>query len=205
MAATTIMMPLPSDLPSHSTGFLPHTDVDHQVHSIAQWWLSQFAKAAGDSDGQLFASLFIEDGFWRDVLAFTSDLRSIRTANIAKAADAVFPRTEATGFVFASVAPAIEHPYPDITFLTIHFDFQTQLGPAYGIARLVWDTDAWRAYTVFTMLEGIHGHAQKIGHNRQRGRHNDPLSYDERRAVEVEFKDSQPDVLIGERCPCRMP
>jgi hypothetical protein len=37
-------------------------------------------------DGELVASTFAEDGYWRDILAFTNDYRSIRTPNVAKAA-----------------------------------------------------------------------------------------------------------------------
>lgn len=94
--------------------------------------------------------------------------------------------------------PALEHPFPDVTFLSIHFDFKTATGPAYGVAALVWEDTAWKAFTVFTLLEGIHGHPQTVGGTRKRGTHNDELSYDDRRAAEREFKNSSPDVLIGE-------
>ena len=66
------------------------------------------------------------------------------------------------------------------------------------MANLVWDTDAWRAFTVFTLLEGVHGHQPKIGAARNRGSHNDELSYDERRTKEREFTEADPAVLISE-------
>jgi hypothetical protein len=94
----------------------------------------------------------------------------------------------------------LEHPFPDVTFLGIHFDFETKIGPASGIARLVYEDDKWKAFTVFTLLEGIAGHPQRVGSHRARGSHNDKLSYDERRSEEGEFTDSSPDVLIGKRC-----
>jgi hypothetical protein len=78
---------LPSDLPSHAEGFKPDDSVEHQVLAIAQHFLSQFEHAAQNHDGELFASLFAKNGFWRDIIAFTNDYRSIRTANIAKAAN----------------------------------------------------------------------------------------------------------------------
>lgn len=53
---------------------------------IAQHWLSQVEIASVTNDGDLFASLFVKNGFWRDILAFTNDYRSIRSGNIAKAA-----------------------------------------------------------------------------------------------------------------------
>jgi hypothetical protein len=77
----------PPDLPSHERGFKPSENVEHQVHSIAQHWLSTFERAATTGDGELFASLFAYDGYWRDILAFTNDYRSIRTVNVANAAN----------------------------------------------------------------------------------------------------------------------
>lgn len=78
---------LPSDLPSHADGFKPDDTVEHQTIAIAQHWLSTFEHAALNGDGDAFAKLFAKNGFWRDVIAFTNDYRSIRTANIAKAAN----------------------------------------------------------------------------------------------------------------------
>lgn len=78
---------MPADLPSHAEGFKPDDTVEHQVHSTAQHWLSSFEHAALNGDGEAFASLFAKNGFWRDIIAFTNDYRSIRTANIAKAAN----------------------------------------------------------------------------------------------------------------------
>lgn len=56
--------------------------------------------------------------------------------------------------------------------------------------------DAWKAYTLFTLLEGIHGCPSRSGPNRSRGTHNNEISYDERRAQEAEFRDRDPAVLI---------
>jgi hypothetical protein len=112
--ATYLTTPVPEELPCHATGFKPTEDVDHQIQSIAQHWLSRFELAASTNDGDLFASLFVEEGFWRDIIgklalvvrllarssdslvlillprfpltAFTNDYRSIRTGNISAAA-----------------------------------------------------------------------------------------------------------------------
>jgi hypothetical protein len=105
---------------------------------------------------------------------------------------------KASNFVFASTQPAISQPFPDVTFIDLHFDFQTCLGPSYGVAHLAFEKDEWKAYTCFTLLEGIHNHPQKVGAHRARGSHNDKLSYDEKRAQENDFRDSNPEVLISQ-------
>lgn len=79
-------VPHPADLPSHAQGYQPPADVKHDINVIAQEWLSTFSKAAATADGRLFQSLFVKNGYWRDILAFTNDYRSIRTVNVAKAA-----------------------------------------------------------------------------------------------------------------------
>jgi len=79
-------MPLPDGLPCDKQGFSPEPDVEHRVHTIAQHWLTRFEIAATNNDAELFASLFVKNGFWRDIIAFTNDYRSIRTGNIAEAA-----------------------------------------------------------------------------------------------------------------------
>jgi hypothetical protein len=210
-------VPHPADLPSHAQGYQPPSDVNHDINAIAQQWLSTFSKAASTGDGALFQSLFVKNGYWRDILAFTNDYRSIRTVNVAKAASvssirffehtrtrtsadrqARFPVVKPRNITLGDVAPAFESPFPDITFLSIQFRFETNLGKAFGLTRLVWDQDAWRSFTVFTLLEEIHDHERRVAENRPRGSHNDKVSYDEKRQDEIEYVDRSPDVLISE-------
>jgi hypothetical protein len=167
---------------------------------VAQRWLSAVERAAITHDGALFASLFARDGFWRDILAFTNDYRSIRTTNVAAAAARVFPEVHARDFVFASTLPEVQCPFDDVTFLNIHFTFNTRVGPASGVANLVFEEAVgdWKAYTVFTLLEGVHGVTSTLGANRPRGQHNAPLCHDDTRAEESAFGTCDPEVLISE-------
>ncbi|KAG7530601.1 hypothetical protein FFLO_04903 [Filobasidium floriforme] len=187
---------LPNDLPCHKQGFQPDAGVEHQVHSIAQHWLTQFEIAATTNNADLFAGLFVKNGFWRDIIAFTNDYRSIRTSNISEAAKARFPVVKARNFVFAETEPALSQPFDDVSFIDLFFEFETELGPCSGIAHLSYEDKEWKAFTCFTLLEGIHGFPQKVGAHRPRGSHNDKLSYDEKRAMENEFRDKDPEVLI---------
>ena len=65
-----------------------------------------------------------------------------------------FPIVKPKDFVFATTKPAIGHPFPDVSFLSVHFDFSTVIGPSYGIANLIREKGEWVAYTCFTFLEG---------------------------------------------------
>lgn len=71
-----------ASLPTHDNYPAP-ADVD--VNKTAQEFLKQLEDAAS-GDGSQFASLFIKDGYWRDVLAFTRDFRTIDGAKLAEVA-----------------------------------------------------------------------------------------------------------------------
>lgn len=112
-----------------------------------------------------------------------------------------FPVVKARNFVFAETEPALSQPFDDVSFIDLFFEFETELGPCSGIAHLSYEEKEWKAFTCFTLLEGIHGFPQKVGAHRPRGSHNDKLSYDEKRAMENEFRDKDPEVLIS-MSPC---
>lgn len=110
----------------------------------------------------------------------------------------------ANDFTFTSTDPGIpslQNPFEDVTFLNFHFTFSTNLGPCYGVANLIFERGEWKAYTVMTLLEGIHGHPARVGADRARGSHNDKMSYDARREQECEFIDRDPEVLISKFLP----
>ncbi|KAL8281402.1 hypothetical protein RQP46_006086 [Phenoliferia psychrophenolica] len=182
---------LPTTLPTHELlGYKPDGLSEREVEVIAQTWLTSFAVASAKEDGAAFAKLFAED------VAFTNDYRTIRTPKIAQAATDRFPVVKAKDLVFAVTKPAIGHPFPDVSYLTIHFDFSTEVGPAFGIANLIREKGVWVAYTCFTLLEGIHDNPQRSGRNRPQGTHNAKVSYDTRLAQEAEFSSADPEVLI---------
>ena len=104
--------------------------------------------------------------------------------------------TGAHGFAFAETRPALECPFADVTYLVVHFTFSTMMGPSYGVANLVHSDGEWKAFTVFTMLEGLHSHPWRAGAGRPRGTHNGQESYDERRTREREFNDREPETLV---------
>ncbi|KIM85930.1 hypothetical protein PILCRDRAFT_5032 [Piloderma croceum F 1598] len=67
------------------------------------------------------------------------------------------------------LAPALQHLFPEVSFIEIYFHFITDLGPSFGPSKLVRSAqdNKWRAFALFILLEGIHGH---IGTYRPHGR-----------------------------------
>ncbi|BEI85735.1 hypothetical protein CcaverHIS002_0600220 [Cutaneotrichosporon cavernicola] len=182
-----------ASLPTHDVYPAP-ADVD--VRGTAEVFLGQLATAL-NGDAEAFAGLFIPEGYWRDVLAFTRDFRTIDAASVSEVAKDTLAKNKATAFALSTeTPPVLESPFPDVTWIRLHFTFDTSLGKCSGIARLVYAADVWRAYTIYTLLEEVHGYPQKAGRNRPRGRHNDHEPHDARRAREADFKDKDPEVVI---------
>jgi hypothetical protein len=101
--------------------------------------------------------------------------------------------------VFTETAPSLQHPFDDVSFIEVHFHFVTELGPSFGLSKLVRSADdnEWRAYTIFTLLEGLHDHPELVGAHRPPGIHNSKDAWEDKRKEDTEFRNSNPDVLIG--------
>jgi hypothetical protein len=83
------------------------------------------------------------------------------------------------------------------TFLTV----ETDVGFGKGVVRLVNDNGKWKAFTLFTFLEGLKGHEEVTGRKRpngvDHGEHISRTNWLDRRNAEEEFEDDEePTVLI---------
>jgi hypothetical protein len=85
--ATLSPSPRPLSLPTHELlGYKPDVHVEQNIQEIAQTWLTRFELACTTHNADVFLDLFTPDGIWRDIIAFTNDLRSISADNIKQAA-----------------------------------------------------------------------------------------------------------------------
>ncbi|THG93043.1 hypothetical protein EW026_g8077 [Hermanssonia centrifuga] len=149
------------------------------AEEVATQWLQTFEKyiSSNDIDGVL--SLLTEDAWWRDLLAMTWDFRSfqgqdqIRQFLTDRLADAELKN-------FKPTINNLESPYDDLTWIRVHLTFDSY-------------TD-WKAHSVFTNLESLNGHHEKIGPLRNfEPNHGKWL---EQRKREMEYADHDPEVLI---------
>lgn len=95
----------------------------------------------------------------------------------------------------------LQQPFPDVAWVHMMFDFETDAGIAFGIARLVPTSDGtWKAHTVYTNLEGLKGFPEMIGPLRNPNPNHGKWEEDRRR--EREFEDREPTVVIigGGQC-----
>ncbi|KAI0294206.1 hypothetical protein BC826DRAFT_1012963 [Russula brevipes] len=162
-------------------------EVDAAV--VAQTWFATFSNHVQTNDVDGILAQLVDDAFWRDILTLTWDFRTffgndrIRQFLIDRLA-----ATKLSNLELDTKSVALGRPYPDIVWIQASFTFSTAVGTGSGILRLVPTTPNgdWKAYTVFTTLEGLHGHESQHG------------TWPERRRREsaCEEPDQQPVVII---------
>jgi len=129
----------------------------------AQSWLARFDTALQKQDAAAAAALFLPDGLWRDVLAFTWN---IQTMTGRPAIEATLRET------LARTQPKDFHIPPKRTLprwvtragtecIEAILEFETALGPGHGILRLVADSQGQlAAWTLNTNLHELRGYEE---------------------------------------------
>ncbi len=155
---------------------LPGATPGERLAEIVSDWLDAFDTAQGSGDADGAAGLFLGDGHWRDLVAFTGHIRTMNGRHdIAARLRQTQPGTQAKGFQIAPhrTPPRLVSRAGTETIEAI-FAFETATGPANGVLRLVLDGEEgngndWRAWVLATALEQITGHEERIGAHRPDG------------------------------------
>ena len=139
------------------------------IEADAQSWLAQFEKALG-GQGDLGA-LFHADSYWRDVVAFTWDMRTFHGAGLI--ARELAARCDAAPSNF-KLDPQRTGPRQVTRAGTrcteAIFSFETKLGRGSGVLRLIAGADGTpKAWTLLTTLDEIKGHEEHVGKARPTG------------------------------------
>ena len=134
--------------------------------STASSWLSTFSSALGLADLDKLSGLFLPNGWFRDLLVFTWDVRSMEG------------RDKIQSFLAPTLSKACidnvkledgKYLVPHKSFLPLlqaediefGFSFDCSRGRGEGYARLLPDRDhTYRALTVFMMLSDLRGHEE---------------------------------------------
>jgi cation diffusion facilitator CzcD-associated flavoprotein CzcO len=137
-------------------------------------WLDAFEAALRSQDSAAAAALFLPDGHWRDLLAFTWHIQTITgiegiEAQLRRSLEATRP----TGFHLPPyrTAPRMVTRAGSECIEAI-IGFETAVGPASGVLRLVPETAVpgqWRAWVLLTALDEIGGHEESTGSHRPDG------------------------------------
>lgn len=165
-------------------------------------WLESFHAYLSRGDVAGAAQLFVPEAHWRDMLAFTWDIRSfsgrraIQQAFSASIGDVRGLRMRLSFRVPPRLVTRVEQECVEALF-----DFETTAFEGTGVVRLVRHGDAGlRAWTLLTAMESIRGHEERVGDRRRSGiASGDAFGGDnwlDQRIAAQRYEDSDPEVLI---------
>ena len=171
------------------------------VQAEAKDWLTAFETALQTAGAGAVASLFLADGLWRDVLAFTWN---IQTMTGRPAIEAMLHNTLARTKPANFRIPPKRTPPRWVTragtdCIEALFDFDTEVGPCNGALRLKPDRQGrLYAWTLNTNLHEIRGHEEEFKRRAEPNSTRDfgAENWTDRLARQRAFADRDPAVLV---------
>jgi len=165
----------------------------HPVAEQVDAWLSRFEEALTQGDAAAAAELFTEDSFWRDLVSFTWNLKTVEgREGVKDMLEATLAHTKPRGW------RTTEPPTEADGIADAWIEFETETGRGRGHLRLR-DGQAW---TLLTTLYELKGHEEPRGaarpHGVEHGAFSDRetwLEAREREARELGYE-TQPYVVI---------
>jgi cation diffusion facilitator CzcD-associated flavoprotein CzcO len=177
----------------------------------ATQWLNEFEAAIAREDVDATVALFLPDGHWRDLVAFTWHIQTVSGAHDIKAAlGETLPKVKPSKFRIAEkrAQPQIIRR-AGVQCIEALFSFETAVGRGSGVLRLVPAPDdprKLRAWVLLTALDEIKGHEERIGKRRPRG---DEYSHAfggenwmDHRRQQIAYEDREPTAVVigGGQC-----
>ena len=163
----------------------------------AQAWLAAFEDALKARDVARASGLFATTSFWRDLVAFTWNLKTVENPDgVADLLTQTLDNTDPSGFTLAEPADEADG------VVSAWIEFETAVGRGNGLLRLVEEDGSDKAWTLLTALRELKGHEEPRGVRRpmgaQHGIDKDRETWKERRQAEAESLGSteQPYVLV---------
>ncbi|KAJ7752730.1 hypothetical protein DFH07DRAFT_516852 [Mycena maculata] len=162
---------------------------------IAADWFQLFSTHAisGNVDG--VSALFAEDALWRDILSLTWDFRTFQGESLQRFLADRLAAAQMSTFELKYDYLELRRPYPDLAWIEAMFSFETSIGLASGVFRLIPQKGGdWKAHCMFTNLEDLKGFPEKIGPLRDWAPNHGKWAEARRRSAAFETGD--PTVLI---------
>ncbi|KIM53187.1 hypothetical protein SCLCIDRAFT_1158567 [Scleroderma citrinum Foug A] len=171
-------------------------DPDIDVQAVAKAWFTRFADAMSSKDVVGILDLIVDDAFWRDILALTWDFHTYEGKDSVKQfLTDQLPKFDLSAFKLREELVMLSRTYEDLVWIMGIFNFDTTVGHATGIFRLVPLPDGtWKAHGVFTNLDDLKGFPEKTGFLRNHEPNHGKWA--EMREREREFLDEEPGALI---------
>lgn len=132
----------------------------HDATNIATRWLEQFEDALRHSDPDAAATLFADDCYWRDLVTFTWNIKTLEGRGaVREMLRATQTQTNASNWVLSEKATDTDG------VIDAWFDFETGVGRGKGRLRL----KDGRCWILLTALRELKGFEEKSGRRRELG------------------------------------
>ena len=166
--------------------------------AVAQAWFGTFADHVQKADVDGILGRLVDDAFWRDLLALTWDFHTFFGHDrIQRFLVDRLATTKLSDLQLDTKSATLGRPYPDLAWIQGFFTFSTAVGTGSGIFRLVLTPNGdWKAHSIFTNLEGLHGFPELSGPLREKESKFGTWPEQRRRERECEDPDQQPVVII---------
>ncbi|KAI0043336.1 FAD/NAD(P)-binding domain-containing protein [Auriscalpium vulgare] len=165
---------------------------------IATSWFKAFAEGIETANIPGVLDLFLEDAFWRDILALTWDFRTFYgVPNVHKFLNDRLKATGLSNLKLDVASAALQTPYPDLAWIQAFFTFDTRVGHGSGVVRIVPTANgAWKAHAISTYLEDLHGHPESTGPLREQEPNHGKWPDKRQREINCEGQENQPKAVI---------
>jgi putative flavoprotein involved in K+ transport len=128
--------------------------------SVAQAWISKFDQAIQTADSNAVAKLFLEDSYWRDLVTFTWNIKTMEGREaIREMLDATLSSARPHNWVITG------EPSDDGRGVEAWFEFETVVARGEGVVRLHGD----KCHMMFTAMTELKGHEEKRKTTRTNG------------------------------------
>ncbi|MEN3793488.1 NAD(P)/FAD-dependent oxidoreductase [Fulvimarina sp. MAC3] len=171
----------------------PRSEEKSEIRRKTEAWFADFEKTLAAGDAEAAASMFAATSFWRDLVTFTWNIKTVENpAGVKDMLLATLDRVRPKNFQLS------DEPSEDGGVITAWFTFETDIARGEGLARLQ-DGKAWTFLTAMTELKGYEenrGKARPLG--AVHGHDSDKLNM--RQRIDQEKKtlgyETQPHVVI---------
>ena len=169
------------------------SEIAVQPAAAVDQWLASFDDALAAGDPAAAAELFLEDSYWRDLVAFTWNLKTVEGHDGVEAM-----LTETLAGAKPRAWRVTEPPTEEEGVVTAWLAFETEVGRGNGLLRL----KGGKAWTLLTALSELKGHEEPAGPGRPMGAEHGAnpdrktwLEQREREAAQLGYE-TQPEVVI---------
>ena len=186
--------------PSTASQDVSPSEADAAVSKVVE----SFNTALAAKDYNAVGQLFLKDGYWRDHLALSWELRTLKgTDKIISKLQESCPLKHVEvdrSNAFISPTPAPLDGKGAIKGVQSFVIIETEFGSGRGIIRLAQENGQWKIWTLYTLLTDLKGYEEPKGVKRpngvQHGANPGRKNWLDRREEETAFANSDPDVLI---------